>query len=82
LIAHLIRRNLDLLSEYERETGFKDDFKFVLFVSFANREEAIGIEMMEALRDLCQKRNSQNFELYVRLGTESKERWSMDSIER
>ncbi|MFS8160340.1 MAG: hypothetical protein ACMG6E_09070, partial [Candidatus Roizmanbacteria bacterium] len=53
LIAHLIRKNLDLLSEYEKATGLKDDFRFVLFASFASREDSIGLEMMEGLRDIC-----------------------------
>jgi hypothetical protein len=55
LVAHLIRKNLGLLSEYEKSTGVKDDFRLVLYASFTSREDSIGLELMEGLRDICWK---------------------------
>jgi hypothetical protein len=53
LVAHLIRRNLDMLTDAEKVVGVKNDFKFVFFASFQNRTEAMGLELMEGLRDVC-----------------------------
>lgn len=60
LVGHLI---LSLLSKYEGLSFFEegsqtidiDDFKLVLNASFRSREEAVCLELMEGLKELCRK---------------------------
>ena len=51
LVAHLILKkvNPSLLDE----TQLPDDFKLELYTSFASRESAIGLDLIEALHNLC-----------------------------
>ena len=49
LVAHLVRKNLGLLSEVEEHIIEGSDFKFIFYVSFHKREDAIGLELMEGL---------------------------------
>ena len=49
LVAFLIRYNLGLLNVTEREIISEENFKFILHVSFPRKEEAVAIEMLEAL---------------------------------
>ena len=53
LVAHLIRKNNDLLREKEEAFIDKKDFKFVFFVSFPTREEGIALELCEGLLQNC-----------------------------
>ena len=45
LIAHLIRKSLNLLKLTEDNQLCSESFKFVLYVSFPKREEVIGLEL-------------------------------------
>ena len=49
LVAHIIRKNLGILSPEEELMLDKERFKFVLFVSFHTKEDAIGLELLEGL---------------------------------
>ena len=50
LVAHLVRKNLKQLSTTEdSQIGF-DDFKFILFISFPKKEDAIALELCEGLQ--------------------------------
>ena len=51
LVAFLIRKNLKLVNK-EEDIQIADDFKFHLFVSFANESEAIGLELMDGLEKI------------------------------
>lgn len=82
LVAHLIRKNLDVLTDGEKVHAVKKDFKFVFFCSFQNRTEAMGLELMEGLRDICQRLQLTNFELNIRFSNETKQRWNEEFIER
>lgn len=81
LVAHLIRKVLGLLSE-EENFMLEDDFKFVLFVSFKNREEGIALELLEMFSLLCKKMHLDVFELYERFSDTNKERWNLPFIEK
>lgn len=61
-----------------KQTGrITDGFKLKLYVSFRDRNEAIGLDMLEALEAYCQRNSADNFELIVRISNESKGgRWN------
>jgi len=64
---------------------FEDDFCFHYFVSFLNRDEAIGLELCEALVALNKAKGINNFYLTVRL-SEAKDgapravRWNKEYV--
>lgn len=66
LLALLLRCNLGI-----SDPIFKPSFKFVLYASFASREDALALELMEGLQYVskCQKNN--NFELHLRISNET-----------
>ena len=66
LVAYLIRYNLNLLNRNDRELISESNFRFILHVSFPRKEEAVAIEMLEALQSVTQKKGLNNFELVVR----------------
>jgi hypothetical protein len=66
LVAHLIKKNLGLLNERE-SARLDDSFKFVLYVSFATREDSIALDLLEGLQTINTKLGKNNFELHVRL---------------
>lgn len=79
LVAHLVRKNLKLLKDDEDcQLGLK--FKFIFYVSFPQRDDAIGLELCQGLQDLCQKRSLQNFTFIPRFSNESKQRWDANFI--
>jgi len=43
-----------------------DTFKLVLYTSFLDDEEAVGLELIEALKELCKKLNKPIFEHHSR----------------
>jgi len=81
LVAHLIRKNIGLLNTTESSQLDSNKFKFVLFVCFPTREEAIALELMEGLQQICTGLGKDNFELRMRLSNESMERWNEQSID-
>lgn len=50
LVAHLLRKNLGLLSEAENLQLNAKNFKFVLFVSFPTKNDIIGYELCSGLK--------------------------------
>jgi len=44
-----------------------DEFEFVLYVSFQNREQSMGLELCEALDEFCKARGLTTFRLVTRL---------------
>lgn len=82
LVAYLIRLNLDMISE-DKGVLSKTKFKFVLYASFPNRNEAVGLDLVDSLVKLNEKVNCGNFEAVLRFSNEKKgERWDENFIER
>jgi hypothetical protein len=83
LVARLILQNSgNLPKDCEK---FEDDFCFHFFISFVNRDEAIGLDLCEALLELNKAKGINNFTLTVRLseqkdGAPRAVRWNKDYI--
>ena len=45
----------------------EDEFEFILYVSFQNRETSMGLELCEALDQFCKKHDLRTFRLVTRL---------------
>jgi hypothetical protein len=82
LVAHLVRKNLELLTSHENKFLDEENFKFVFFVSFTKREESIALDLCEGLKKVCEKYGKKNFEFYFRFSNESKERWDSKFLEK
>lgn len=63
LVAYLIRQNLGKL---ERSELHPTNFKFILYASFATKQDAVGLELLEGLQEITQKQHHVNFELVLR----------------
>lgn len=55
LVAFLVRQNLDLLKAVNKTILDQTKFKFILYASFAKREDAVGLELIEGLLEITQK---------------------------
>lgn len=86
LVAHVALAVLGLLEKVDdrvQEHVDLQSFQFVLYVSFQSREDAIGLELMEALHDWCVDKGLTCFKLVLRLskGAAKKQpRWEADWI--
>lgn len=49
-----------------------EGFYLKLYASFQSRQDAIGLELLEALADYCKKTNQNNFDLVLRISNEGK----------
>lgn len=67
LVAHLIRKNLGLVSTTEDKQIDLNNFKFILYVSFANKNDIIGYKLCKGLASIVKRLNRNNFEFFVRL---------------
>jgi NAD(P)H-flavin reductase len=83
LVARMILQNSgNLPADCER---LGEDFRFHFFISFVNRDEAIGLDLCEALLELNKAKGIENFTLTVRLseqkdGAPRAVRWNKDYI--
>lgn len=58
-------------------------FRFILYVSFENRKDALALELLEGLYEISQKKGLKNFDLIIRLSSEKAgSRWDADFIKR
>ena len=48
----------------------KKSFKFVLYATFPSRKDAVGLELLEGLRDVTKGLGLSNFHLELRFGNE------------
>jgi NAD(P)H-flavin reductase len=85
LIALMIRQNLGLLKSGAEiplfETG--STFKFVLYASFASREDAVALQLLEGLAEITKTLNLRNFQLELRFSNSGvATRWDRDFIIR
>lgn len=74
LVVYLIRRNLNLLSDEEKDHVY-ESFKFVFYVSFPTRDDGIGLQLCFGLDKLCKHLGIDNFELHTRFSAENSDRW-------
>lgn len=70
LVAHLLRKNLKLLTA-EEDQQLSSDFKFIFYVSFPTIKEALALELCQGLADLNKERGFKNFEFRPRFSSES-----------
>jgi NAD(P)H-flavin reductase len=85
LIALIIRQNLGLLKSSQPIPIFApgSTFKFVLYASFASREEAIGLELLEGLAEITKSLGLKNFHLELRFSNSGvATRWDREFIMR
>jgi NAD(P)H-flavin reductase len=85
LIALMIRQNLGLLNGSPNIPIFAtgSTFKFVLYASFASREDAVGLELLEGLQEITKSLNLKNFHLELRFSNSGvANRWDRDFITR
>ena len=81
LAAFLVRMNLNLLKDHERGV-LGPDFKLIFYVSFPNREDSVGLKLLEGLHALTKKLNLNNFELVARFSNQKGQRWDANFIQR
>ena len=82
LVAYLVRQQLELKSEdEEQDSELSQDFKFVLYASFASEDEAIALDFLQAASESLGDR----FELRLRLSDGSREtstgRWDSEFLD-
>ncbi len=82
MVAHLIRKNLGLLSHEENSQLDSTSFKFILYASFPSKEDSVARDLCEGLSQLCGKQGLKNFQFIERLSNVSKERWNSDFIKK
>ena len=66
LVAHLIRKNLKVLSQEEDNQLDSERFKFILYVSFPKRDEAIALDLCQGLTEITKAAGAKNFEFFAR----------------
>jgi NAD(P)H-flavin reductase len=83
LVAHLIRKNLKKLNDYENSLIGDDDFKFVFFVSFPKQEDCIAYELCTGLQKISERFGCDNFEFYPRFSNDPKNsrKWDHEFID-
>jgi len=80
VVAALARHNLGIGEPLKMGA----DFKFVLYASFQQRADSLGMELCEALDQYCKDKGIRNFEFVPRLSKEgvNAERWNEKFIEK
>ena len=68
------------------EEFYKSNYKLRLYCAFANRDQAIGLELIEALQKVNEKLGLDNFEATIRLsktddGSKPSPRWDAKFIQ-
>ena len=81
LVAYLLRKNLGIMGR-EEQSQIGPGFKFIFYISFPNREEAICYDLCMGLQELSEQHGFKNFEFIARFSSEAKERWDMDFIDK
>lgn len=66
--ANLGIMNLVTANKHDRINA--QEFRLKLYVSFAKRDDAYGLDLMFALQNFCKRANIHNFDLYLRLSEE------------
>lgn len=79
LVARLA---LGLLGLLPTDQQFGPDFRFELFASFASRNEAIALDLLEGVMKLCKSKGNGQFQLVTRFSDEKSARWDSKYIEQ
>ena len=88
LVALLIRLNLGLIQrDCNPIFGKGTTFKLVIYASFATRQDAVGLALLEGLQEITEGKKLENFELILRISSESRSspkpnRWDEEYIRR
>ena len=61
LVAHLIRKNLGLLTPDEDKQIDLKNFKFILYVSFSSKQDIIGYKLIKGLSMIVKRLKLDNF---------------------
>ena len=76
----VMRIYLTLLGALPKEQMLHPEFRFVLYASFQNKDEASGLELAEKLNDICLQFGYNNFELFMRMNGKNRvgkpQRWN------
>ncbi|CDW89749.1 cytochrome b5-like heme steroid binding domain containing protein [Stylonychia lemnae] len=81
LVAHLIRKNFNLLTPEEDSQINIEEFRFILYASFKNEEDSIAYEMCQGLQNYCRKNGLKNFQFNVRFSDANLNKWDYGFIE-
>ena len=79
LVARLALQELGAIPESQK---LDKDFRLVLFASFQKREDAIGLELLEALVDRVNSSGSVKFELNLRFSNQKSARWDKNFVSK
>lgn len=75
LVAQIAYHNLGIEQLMGgKEDRLSDHFRLKLYVSFQSRKDALGLELLETLHDFCKQIGRDNFDLQVRISSESSEK--------
>lgn len=82
LVAQVAYSVLNIMQPLDSESkALGDQFSLTLYVSFQSRQDAIGLDLLEALNDFCKKKQIKCFSLVTRISTEGRQRrWDNDWI--
>ena len=85
LVSHLLLKNCFEADgkKVPEKMHYEPDFVFHLYMSFSERDQAIGLEVVEALEKVNQKLGLNNFKAIVRLSRcegRKEPRWTPDYI--
>ena len=79
LVAYLTRQEMSIPGIDESQDKLLGaDFKFILYASFANEEEAVGLELLRAANEKLGKR----FQLKLRLSSQTSQRWDINFLDK
>lgn len=83
LVAHLVRKNLGLLTMNDDLSINMKKFRLILYVAFPTKEDIIGFELCKGLKDINQALNKHNFEYNVRVSNQNEKlsKWDMYFID-
>jgi hypothetical protein len=72
LIAKIALQELKIIPEQD---WMHPDFRLVLYASFLNKDDAIGIHLIQKLQDLMKARKKNTFELHLKMMDKDRKRW-------
>lgn len=88
LVTHLLLRNTQPKEKRSNDfSALRDGFVFHFYCAFQNEDQAIGLELCNALEKINHKLQIENFRVVVRLSEGNKyrkkpQRWDEDYIEK
>jgi len=77
LVAKIALSELGLIPEQDR---LHPEFKFILYASFLNKDDAIALELLEKLAEFVKSRGSNSFKLNLLMIDKTRKRWDEQFI--